>query len=548
MAMPKRVRGAALLLPLSLLAQQADLVVVNARIYTGNPAQPRASVIASKKDRIVYVGDDSARWTAARRIDAHGAALLPGLIDAHGHVASLGDALETLDLRGVPSEAAIAARVRAAAARHQPGEWIRGRAWDQNLFPGKQFPTAAALDQAAPANPVFLSRVDGHAAWVNRKALDLAGVNAATPDPPGGKILRDARGRPSGVLVDRAQALVGSKIPAPALAEVERRLERAARECARLGLTTVHDAGVDAQELEAYRALIARHRLPLRVYAMLGVSGKKDDALWRKYQKSGPEIGPWLTVRSIKLYADGALGSRGAALLEPYSDEPSNTGLLISSEAFLRQTAEEAVRAGFQMNTHAIGDRANHIVLNAYAAALGGRNDRRFRIEHAQVVAPADFERFRQYAVLASMQPTHATSDMPWAEARLGPQRLRGAYAWRRFLNLGVGLPFGSDFPVESPDPLWGIYAAVTRQDHAGNPPGGWYPEQRLNREEALRAFTWAGAYAAFQEHDKGSLEPGKLADFVLLSDDIMQIPASEIWKSHVTLTVLGGDVVYSAP
>ena len=549
MAMQKRAGGAALLLPFGLLAQTADLVVVNARIYTGNPAQPRASVVASKKDRIVYVGDDATRWMAARRIDAHGAALLPGLIDSHGHLASLGDALETLDLRGMPSETAIAAKVREAAARHKPGEWIRGKAWDQNLFPAKQFPTAEPLNQAAPANPVFLSRVDGHAAWVNQKALDLADVNAATPDPPGGKIIRDAQGRPSGVLVDRAQGLVGAQIPSPTLAEVERRLERGARECARLGLTTVHDAGVDAQELEAYRALIAQHRLPLRVYAMLSVSEVPgDNALWREYQKKGPAIGAFLTVRSVKLYADGALGSRGAALLEPYSDEPSNSGLLISSEAFLRKIAEEAVRAGFQVNTHAIGDRANRVVLNAYAAALGGLNDHRFRIEHAQVVAPSDFERFRQYSVLASMQPTHATSDMPWAEARLGPQRIRGAYAWRRFMSLGVALPFGSDFPVESPDPLWGIYAAVTRQDHAGNPLGGWYPDQRLTREEALRGFTLDGAYAAFQEKDKGSLEPGKLADFVLLSNDIMQIPAADIWKVHVTLTVLGGDVVYWAP
>ena len=549
MAMQKRALGAALLLPFGLLAQGADLVVTHARIYTGNPAQPRASVLAAKNGRLVYVGDGAAPWIgpATRQIDAHGAALLPGLIDSHVHLAALGDSLETLDLRGMQSEAAIAAKVRQAAAGHKPGEWIQGRSWDQNLFPGKQFPSAAALDQAAPANPVFLTRVDGHAAWVNQRALDLADVNAATPDPPGGKVIRDAAGRPTGVLVDRAQGLVRAKIPAATLAEVERRMERGARECARLGLTTVHDAGVGALELQADRALIARHALPVRVYAMLSVS-EDNSGLWREYQRKGPELGDFLTVRSVKLYADGALGSRGAALLAPYSDEPANSGLLISSQKLIARIAAEAVRAGFQVNTHAIGDRANHVVLDTYAAALGGPNDHRFRIEHAQVVAPADFARFRQYSVLASMQPTHATSDMPWAEARLGPQRIRGAYAWRNFLNLGVALPLGSDFPVESPNPLLGFYAAVVRQDHHGNPPGGWYPEQRLTREEALRGFTLAGAYAAFQEKDKGSLEPGKLADFVLLSDDIMQVPPGAIWQAHVTLTVLGGAVVYSAP
>ena len=548
--MQNRALAVACLLPLSLAAQSADLVVQHARIYTQNAAQPRASAIAVRKDRIVYVGDDASRWIgpATRQIDAHGAALLPGLIDSHGHLASLGQALESLDLRGMTSEAAIAAKVRLAAAQHRPGEWIRGGAWDQNLFAGKQFPTAEALDQAAPDNPVYLSRVDGHAAWVNHRALNLADVNAATPDPPGGKVIRDAAGRPTGVLVDAAKSLVSAKIPPPTVAEVERHLERGARECARLGLTTVHDAGVGALELEADRALIAQHRLPVRVYAMLGVSeGAAGNPLWLAFQKRGPEIGEYLTVRSLKLYADGALGSRGAALLAPYSDEPGNTGLLISSEAFIRKTAEEAVRAGFQVNTHAIGDRANRLVLNAYAAALGGRNNYRFRVEHAQVVAPEDFERFRQYSVQASMQPTHATSDMPWAEARLGPQRVRGAYAWRRFLDLGVALPLGSDFPVESPNPLWGFYAAITRQDHAGNPAGGWYPDQRLTREEALRGFTLAGAYAAFQEKDRGSLETGKLADFVMLSDDIMQAPAAAILKTRVTLTVLGGEIVYSS-
>ena len=547
--MPRPAALAAMLFPAVLAAQTADLVVTHARIYTADPAHPTATVMAVKGERILYVGVDTAGLTGpnTRVIDAAGAAIIPGLFDSHVHMQALGDSLESLDLRGMQSEAAIAAKVRDAAGGRKPGEWIRGRAWDQNLFADHQFPTQKSLSQAAPQNPVFLERVDGHAAWVNQKALDLADVNTATADPAGGRILREPGGQPTGVLIDRAQALVGAKIPAVSLLDVEKRLERAARECARLGMTSVADAGVGATELAAYRELIAQHRLPVRVYAMLGVS-TNDDALWRSYQSRGPDVSDFLTVRSLKLYADGALGSRGAALLAPYSDYPNNTGILISKENFIRTTAEEAVKAGFQVNTHAIGDRAVHIVLNAYGAVLNGPNDRRFRIEHAQIIAPGDFARFKQYSVIASMQPTHATSDMPWAEKRLGPQRILGAYAWQTLWKAGVHVPSGSDFPVENPNPLWGFYSAVTRQDHEGNPPAGWYPAQRMSRDEALRSWTYEGAYAAFQEKDKGTLEAGKLADFLILSDDIMQIPAAQIWKARVTLTVLGGEIVFHQP
>jgi predicted amidohydrolase YtcJ len=310
----------------------------------------------------------------------------------------------------------------------------------------------------------------------------------------------------------------------------------------RLGLTTVHDAGVSAQELAAYRELIAHRELPLRVYAMIGGDGP----LWRDYLKRGPEIGDRLTVRSIKLMADGALGSRGAALLAPYSDDPGNTGLLMFGREQIERIAREAVAHGFQVNTHAIGDRANRIVLQAYAAVLGGHNDRRFRIEHAQVVAPEDFELFVKYSVVPSVQATHATSDMRWAEARLGPERVKGAYAWRRFLSLGLTVPNGSDFPVEEPNPLYGFYAAITRQDRPGNPPGGWFPDQRMSREEALKSWTWSGAWAAFEEDRKGSLVPGKLADFVMLSADIMRVPPREILTTRVLMTSVGGEVVYS--
>jgi predicted amidohydrolase YtcJ len=523
---------------------QADLVVTGARIYTVNPANPTASAMAVKAGKILAVGDDVSRFTgpATRKIDARGATILPGLIDSHGHMSSLGESLEVLDLRATRSEQEIADLVRKAALGRKPGEWIRGRSWDQNNWSSRQFPTEASISAAAPDNPVYLTRVDGHAGWVNRKAIESAGLTAATPDPQAGRLLRDDLGQPAGVLIDRAQELVTRKIPLPTPQQVRERLRRAALECARLGITTVHDAGVSAGELDQYRALIQDHKLPVRVYAMIGGEGD----LWREYLKRGPEIGDRLTVRSIKIYADGALGSRGAALKEAYSDDPENTGLLMLHARDIERVSRDAVAHGFQVNTHAIGDRANRIVLDGYAAALGGANDHRFRIEHAQVVSLEDIPMFARYSIIASMQATHATSDMPWAAARLGPERVKGAYAWRRFLSLGVHLSNGSDFPVENPNPLWGFYAAVTRQDRSGTPTGGWFPDQRMTREEALRSWTIEGAYAAFEEKIKGSLEPGKLADFVLLSDDITRIPPAEILKTHVAMTVVGGEVVYA--
>ena len=503
-----------------------------------------ASAIAVKAGKILAIVPDVTSFIgpSTRKIDAHGATIIPGFIDSHGHMAALGSSLEALDLRGTKSEQEIAGLVRSAARSRKPGEWIQGRAWDQNRWASREFPTAAAISTAAPDNPVYLTRVDGHAGWVNRKAMEIAGLSADTPDPPGGRLLRDTSGRLTGVLIDRAQELVTREIPAPTGGQIRDRLRRAALECARLGITTVHDAGVSAEELEQYRALIRDHELPVRVYAMIGGEGE----LWREYLKRGPELGERLTVRSIKLYADGALGSRGAALKEAYSDDPGNTGLLMLQSKDIERVARDAVAHGFQVNTHAIGDRANRTVLDGYAQALGGENDKRFRIEHAQVVSVEDIPLFAKYSTIASMQATHATSDMPWAESRLGPVRVKGAYAWRRFLSLGVHVANGSDFPVENPNPLWGFYAAITRQDREGNPAEGWFPDQRMTRAEALRSWTIEGAYAAFEEHFTGSLEPGKAADFVMLSGDIMQIPPAEILKTRVTMTVTAGEVVYT--
>ena len=371
--------------------------------------------------------------------------------------------------------------------------------------------------------------------------MEVADLNAATPDPPGGKVLRDAAGKPAGVLLDQARSLVEHKIPEPSPEQVERRILRALQECARLGMTTVQDAGVDAADIEAYRALERKGQLPIRAYLMIGGAGKLLDSWLAK----GPGIGDYLTIRSVKLYADGALGSRGAAMLEPYSDDPGNRGLLITNQATIRSVAERAMSSGFQVNTHAIGDAANRAVIDAYGEVLKGPNDRRFRVEHAQIVAAEDFAKFQRYSVLASMQPTHATSDMPWAEDRVGPDRIKGGYAWQTFLRLGVHVPGGSDFPVESPNPLWGLYAAITRQDKTGKPAGGWFPDQRMTRGEALRSWTVEGAWAAFEETKKGSLEIGKMADFIMLSDDVMTMPAADIWKTKVTLTVVGGRIVH---
>jgi predicted amidohydrolase YtcJ len=525
-------------------SQTADLAVTNARIYTVEGSHSVASAIAVKDGKILAIGDDISPHIGAstRRLDAHGATIIPGLIDSHGHMEALGQSLEILDLRSTKSEREVAEIVLKEARNRRPGEWIQGRAWDQNNWSGKQFPTAEAITAAAPDNPVYLMRVDGHACWINRKAMEIAGLTAATPDPAGGKIIRDASGAPAGILIDRAQSLVTRKIPPASAEQLREQLKRGAIDCARLGITTVHDAGVSASAIEQYRVLIRDRQLPVRVYAMIGGEGP----LWNGYLRRGPEVGDRLTVRSVKLYSDGALGSRGAALKKPYADDPGNSGLALLEQKDIERVARAAVAHGFQVNTHAIGDRANRTVLDAYGAVLGGANEKRFRIEHAQVVSLEDIPLFQKYSVIASMQATHATSDMPWAEARLGPERVKGAYAWRRFLSIGVHVPNGSDFPVENPNPLWGFYAAITRQDREDNPPGGWFPDQRMTREEALRSWTIEGAYAAFEEKSKGSLVPGKLADFVMLSEDIMKVPAVEILKTRVKMTVVGGEIVYS--
>lgn len=483
-----------------------------------------------------------AKHAHARIVDASGATILPGLTDAHGHLYGLGLSLDTVNLVDTTSYDAVIALVRERASKANAGEWIQGRGWDQNDWPVKAFPTAQPLDAAVPDHPVWLRRIDGHAGLANNAAMRIAGVTASTQDPEGGRIERDANGNPTGVFVDAAMSLIDDAIPAPSQATRKARVLAAANAIAAEGLTEMHDAGIDGATVTAVQELIDEGKFPIRVYAMLGDNAE----LLATWFKSGPivDYGGRLTVRSVKLYADGALGSRGAALLEPYSDDPKNVGLMLARPEHIEDVAKRGRAAGFQINTHAIGDRGVRNVIDAYERAGVTANDR-FRIEHLQVIAPADVPRLVKNNIIASMQPTHATSDMYWAEARLGPERVKGAYAWRTVLNAGGRLALGSDFPVEFVNPFFGLHSAVTRQDHKNWPEGGWMPNERLSLSEAIRGFTSDAAYAAFEEKSRGTIEPGKLADLTIVEGDLFAAPQSDLWKTKVKMTVVNGEVVY---
>ena len=476
----------------------------------------------------------------ARIVDATGATILPGLTDAHAHLYGLGLALDEVDLAGTTSFDAVLALMKPRVASATANEWIQGRGWDQTRWPSKEFPTAAALDAAISDHPVWLKRVDGHAGVANSVAMRLAGITAATPDPPGGRLIRDGQGTPTGVFIDHAQSLIESRIPGATYEQVKRRVLAAAQNIAANGLTEIHDAGAEADTMRAVRELVDEKQFPIRLYQM--VSDQPD--LLSEWFKRGPMIdygGRW-TVRSVKMYSDGALGSRGAALLAPYDDDPNNSGLLVSTVEHMTDVARRGRAAGFQMNTHAIGDRGVRNVIEAYEAA-GVTPADRWRIEHLQVVAPSDFARIARDGIIGSMQPTHATSDMRWAEARLGPERVKGAYAWRTVLNSGSRLALGSDFPVEDVNPWFGIYSAVTRQNQQGEPAGGWYPDQKLTLAEAIRGFTLDAAYAAFEEKSRGTIEPGKLADFTIVDGDVYASPS--LFATKTRMTVVGGEVVF---
>lgn len=537
----------------------ANLVLLGGNIVTMDESQPHVQAVAVKGDRIVAMGTDDAiqKWMGSKTqtISLDGKTVVPGMIDAHVHFISIGARKMGIDASQAASKEDIVQMVKERVDQTSPGEWIRGRGWDQNNWPVKTFTTKEDLDVVSPENPVYLGRVDGHAAWVNSKALELAGITKETADPAGGQIIHDASGEPTGTLIDNAFRLVSQHIPPASKEERKRAVKLSIEECLSSGLTGVHEAGGRREDIELYEEMMRDGEFDFRIYEYLRwpIDEQKLPHTYESldyYLEKGPQVGLYgnrLTIRGIKMSLDGALGSRGAALLEPYSDDPGNRGVLRLTEEEIHDTILRGLEAGFQTTVHAIGDRANRTVLDAMEKALAKTQvqDARLRIEHSQILDESDVPRFAALGIIPSMQPTHCTTDMHWIEERIGSERSQYSYAWRTLLETGVRIPGGSDAPVESVKPLWGIYAAVTRQDRRGWPEGGWHPSERLSQEEALRMFTLDAAYAAFEEDIKGSITPGKLADMAVLSRDIMTIPAPEILETEVLMTLLGGRVVY---
>ena len=531
-------------------ARGAPTLIDNVHGYTliGHRLQQFGALVFDH-GKVVRTGDAEVlhkAFPAAQVIDGQDKTLLPGLIDAHGHVIDLGFEYVQIQLSSTESLREAQDRIRAYAKANPDRTWLLGDGWNQVRWRLGRFPLANELDAVVPDRPVALGRVDGHAKWLNTQALHAAGITRDTKDPVGGRIERDADGNPSGVLVDKAMDLVERVVPQPSDTERLTALKAALAHMNSVGLTAVGDARDTAKAIALYMQLADQGLLTVRVYAMIFDTGDDFKAL----SKDGPLIGygnDRLNVRAVKLFADGALGSRGAALMAPYSDKPDQRGLQFMSDAEMESKIQTALKAGYQVNVHAIGDAANHQVLDGFEAAykaVGGRQLRN-RIEHSQVVALSDIPRFKQLDLIASMQPTHATSDMNMAEERIGPERLKGAYAWRTFLKQGTLIAGGSDFPVESDNPFFGLHAAVTRTDHENEPKGGWHPEQAMTLLEAFRAFTLDAAYAQHQEKEIGSLEPGKWADFILIDRDLFKIAPADIWKVKVEQTWVAGEKVY---
>ena len=556
-----------LALPLAALAAlgcastpQADLVLENGTVYTVDDQMSKAEAVAVADGKILFVGStaDAARFHGAdtRVIDLQGAFVYPGWTDSHYHLAGVGEREMTLNLEGTTTKAAFLARVKERVDRAQPGEWIVGGGWIETFWTPPVFPTRQDLDAIAPDNPVVLTRADGHALIANTKALAAARITRTTPAPFGGAINKDGRGELTGMLIDAAQRLMASSLPAPTDVEQDSALVIGARRSTELGWTQVQDAGTDWATVARMRRLYGADRIKLRVYeALLGPGAAADSLLG-----VGPSLDEFdgrYTLRTIKVVMDGALGSRGAALLEPYSDDPGNRGLITTDTAQLKTMMVAALERGIQVETHAIGDRANHLLLNLYEWAFQqvlpadrAIAEPRWRDEHTQIVAVADLPRFKQLDIIPSMQPSHAIGDLYFAPSRLGPARLAGAYAWKTFLDLGLPVPGGSDAPVERGEPMIEFYAAVTRRDLKGNagPDSLWHPEQKVSREQALRMFTNYPAFAAFQENVRGSIAVGKWADFTVLDRDLLSVPDAAILDTKPVLTVIGGQVVYQAP
>jgi predicted amidohydrolase YtcJ len=549
-----------------------DLVIYNAEIHTMNPDLPLANAMAIEDGRIVAIGENEqilAGWNPDETINMGGAQLFPGFIDAHGHLAGLGEETLILLLHGTTSVADALERIRERAGASGKGEWIRGRGWDQNDWPVKIFPTAQQLDSVVADKPVFLSRIDGHAAWVNTRALELSGITKDTPDPEGGRIMKDAKGNPTGILLDNAIELVRQHIPPRTDSELLTAFSSAMNQCLSLGMTGMHDMGLREEHVRALRKLIDDDAFPFRVVGYVDGTG----TMWENLLEEGRTVygEHQLTIAGLKLYADGALGSRGAWLLEEYTDDPGNSGIPITNKENIIRETSRALARQLQVCVHAIGDAAVRMVLDAFEDAQKRvpRSGPPLRVEHVQVIAPDDVPRFPALGVIPSMQPTHCTSDMYWAEARLGARRIANAYAWGSLINAGAWIPGGSDFPVERPDPLQGIYAAAFRMDVDGRPRtqddidtwfqidktlprsalryrDGWYSSQRMSRTDAVRAFTIWAARAAGMDKDLGSLEVGKYADFVVVSHDLITVPAEEFLTAQVMSTWVSGSKVWT--
>ena len=521
----------------------ADLVFHNGRIHTMDADQPHAAALAIEGDTVVAVGSDeevlARRTSRTCVVDLREATVLPGLGDSHLHMVWLGQTRDAVDLGAARSYAEAVELVRERAASTPRGAWITGWRWNQEQWEDKSLPHHSLLSERVPDHPVWLVRVDTHAALANAAAMQRAGITGATQAPPGG-LVATQDGRPTGLLIDTAMPLVEDRIPAPTVDDARRLILAAQEHCLAYGLTQIHDPGIDATMLAAYRSLAKDGELKIRVHAMVRQEHMDEVGLTRIDEGL-------FTLRCVKVLMDGALGSYGAAMEEPYEDAPHETGLLRVSPESLRDTLERSYRAGFQVSVHAIGDRTNRLALDAIEEVLQRvpTADHRTRIEHAQILRPQDVSRFARLGIIASVQPSQCTSDIAMSDVRLGPRRAPNAYMWRSLLEAGTTLTGGSDAPVESANPLWGIYAAVTRQDHQGRPADGWQPEQRMTRREALATYTMGPAYASFQDADRGVLRPGQWADLTVVDRDVVDGPATELLEARVVATVVAGKVVF---
>lgn len=530
--------------------QEADVIFRNGRVYTMDAARPTAEAVAVKDGKILSVGSDADvmrhAGTRTRTIDLSGRCMLPGFIDSHVHFMGGGFQLQSVDLRDAKDESEFAARI-VRRAKEKPGRWITGGDWDHDRWPGGRLPTRESIDAATPATPVFVSRYDGHMGLANTHVLTLAGITRDTPDPPGGAIVRDARtGEPTGILKDEAMSLVWRHVPDASEGEMLDAARGALEEARRYGITTVHDVSSES-DVALYRKLRENGELTLRIHCRLPI------ASWRSLAERGITAGAgddWITLGSLKAFADGSLGSSTALFFEPYVSDSSTRGLPsdIAIDGRLARWSMAADSARLQLSIHAIGDSANSAMLDLFEriVAANPQRDRRFRIEHAQHIHPKDFARFASLGVIASVQPYHAIDDGRWAEGRIGKERCRTTYPFATFLSSGVRMAFGSDWTVAPIDPLLGIDAAVNRRTIDGKTPDGWFPEQRISVEEAVRAYTINGAYASYEEERKGSITPGKVADLVLLDQDLFRIDPGRLLDVHVDMTVVGGKTVYA--